>query len=485
MVEYGGSVSSEHGDGRARTHLNEKLYGEEVWKLFRDLKTTFDPDWLLNPGQICGYDESEDPPARTRGRAATVEMTENLRYDPEYTFDAGFKLSLNWNNENGFQGMVELCHGCGGCRGSQETTGGVMCPTYRASREEITATRGRANMLRQAMSGDLPDEQLFDEEFVHEVLDLCISCKGCARDCPSEVDMAKLKVELFHEYHHRERASLRDRIFANIDLLSKIGSATAPLSNWMPKLPGTNVLVEKLLRIDRDRSLPRFERETLQRWFASRGTNVPPERAERKALLVPDTYTNYSHPAVGKAAVHVLEAANVHVDVFQNSSDSGRPALLKGFVGKARSTARENAAEFSPKVDEGWNLVVVEPSDAVMFQSDYHDLLSESAVRTVSDNTYGVCEYLDTFALDGNLESADPDEHLVYHGHCHQKAVKKDHHAVGILRRAGYTVDPLDSGCCGMAGSFGYEVEHRSMSDAIGQILFDQIDENQIGRAHV
>ena len=477
VVKYGGSVSGEHGDGRARTQWNEKLYGPDLWETFRELKSAFDPDWLLNPGQVVGVDAAAVESGEKPERARTVDMTENLRFDPAYEFDAGFDPALEWDNDNGMQGMVELCHGCGGCRGPQETTGGVMCPTYRASEEEMTTTRGRANMLRQAMSGDLPDDPT-DEEFMHEVLDLCIGCKGCAKDCPSEVDMAKLKAEVTHAYHQEHGSSVRDRIFANVDALAGLGSAFAPLSNLATKVPGARTVLEKAVGIAPERTLPSFRRTTLQDWFDERGPQVPADEAERQALLFPDTYTNYSHPEVGKAAVRVLEAAGVHVQLA-NRTDSGRPAHSKGFLDKSRATARDNVDALVPAVEEGWDVVLVEPSDAVMFQSDYLDLLSGEDVETLAANAYGVCEYLNTFRLDEGADWDTAGETLTYHGHCHQKATKKDHHAVGVLRRAGYDVDPLDSGCCGMAGSFGYEAEHFSMSKAIGSILFDQIGESR------
>ncbi len=460
-VKYGGSVSGEHGDGRARTQWNRKLYGEHLWNVFRDLKTAADPDWLLNPGTVCG----------------DVDMTKNLRFDADYEFEAGFDPELRWENANGFQGMAELCHGCGGCRGGQSTTGGVMCPTYRASQEEIQSTRGRANLLRQAMSGDLDEEEQFDVEFMHEVMDVCIGCKGCSVDCPSEVDMAKLKVEVEHEYHQRHGANLRDRAFGRIELLSMVGSALAPLSNWATKLPGARDLMERTVGIAAERSLPTFHRETLQDWFEARGgSRVAASDAERKVLLFSDTYTNYNKPEAGKAAVRVLEAAGIHVRIPDETAGSGRPPFSKGFIEKARTDAKRNIVALAPQVGNGWDVVVVEPSDAVMVQSDYPDLLSGEAVDTLASNTYGVMEYLDVFRLVEDLPCNDVKEHLTYHGHCHQKATKKDHHAVGVLRRAGYRVDPLDSGCCGMAGSFGYEAEHYSMSRAIGNILFDQVD---------
>ncbi|WP_266076265.1 FAD-binding and (Fe-S)-binding domain-containing protein [Haladaptatus caseinilyticus] len=482
VVEYGGSVSGEHGDGRARTQWNRKLYGDHVWGVFRGLKTAFDPDWLLNPGQVCG----------------DVDMTENLRFDPGYGFDSGFDPVLDWDNENGFQGMAELCHGCGGCRGGQETTGGVMCPTYRAADEEITSTRGRANMLRQAMSGSLPEDEAFDVEFMHEVMDLCIGCKGCARDCPSGVDMAKLKAEVEHEHHRRHGASLRDRLFANIDRLSALGSTLAPISNWATKLPGSRFLAEKTVGIASERRLPKFHAESLEDWFEARGPRIPEQDATRRVLLFPDTYTNYNHPEAGMAAVRVLEAAGVHVRIPNDVTASGRPAHSKGFLDRAREQAETNVSALAPFVRDGWDVVVVEPSDAVMFQSDYLDLLPASeesgpssgqyteprsadpeagGLRTEAErlaaNAYGICEYLDAFDFDLPFDGTGS---LTYHGHCHQKATKKDGHAVNVLRTAGYEVDALDSGCCGMAGSFGYEAEHYSMSKAVGSILFEQVE---------
>ncbi|WP_255196408.1 FAD-binding and (Fe-S)-binding domain-containing protein [Halorarius litoreus] len=456
VVEYGGSVSGEHGDGRARTQWNRKLYGDEVFELFHELKTAFDPDWILNPGQVCG----------------DVSMTENLRFDPEYDLDLGLEPTLQWENDNGMQGMVELCHGCGGCRGPQETTGGTMCPTYRAAEEESLSTRGRANLLRQAMTGDLDDEAT-DPEFLREVMDLCLGCKGCANDCPSEVDMAKLKAEVEHAHHQEHGATARDHLFGNIDAVSRLGSRLAPLSNLLSWLPGSGLLAEKTLGIAREASFPRFAGQSFAAWYAERGPAITHEDADRTALLFPDTYSNYVDPSVAKAAVAVLEAANVRVEVPE-VAPSGRAAHSKGFLGAARDRAETNLDRLGEKIDDGWDVVTVEPSDAVMFQRDYRDLLGERAAP-IAEHSYGLCEYLDRFRLDERIDWNAPASTLTYHGHCHQKATKKDHHAVGVLRRAGYAVDPLDSGCCGMAGSFGYEAEHRSMSSAIAGILLDQI----------
>jgi len=236
--------------------------------------------------------------------------------------------------------------------------------------------------------------------------------------------------------------------------------------------------MEKTVGIARERTLPTFESETLQDWFDARGgARVDAADAEHRVVFFPDTYTNYSHPEIGKAAVRVLEAAGVHV-ALADRTDSGRPAHSKGFLDRARDTAAANVADLAPQVRDGWDVVLVEPSDAVMFQVDYLDLLSGDATETVAANTYGVCEYLDASGLDSEVAWDAHEVGVSYHGHCHQKASKKDHHAVGVLRRAGYPVDPVDSTCCGMAGSFGYEAEHHAMSTAIGDILVDQLDDS-------
>ncbi len=473
--EYGGTISGEHGNGRARTAYSRQLYGQRVWELFRRLKRAFDPDWLLNPGQVCGYGPDERRPADVPARATVVGLTENLRFSPDYEARLGFEPALRWENEGGMQGMVELCHGCGGCRGPQETTGGVMCPTYRAAEEEITSTRGRANALRQAMSGDLPADPT-GEEFANEVMDLCIGCKGCAHDCPSEVDMAKLKAELQHQRHQSGEMSLRDRLFAEVDRVSAIGSALAPLPRLLQRLPGSGLVAEKLFGIARERDLPTFRRETLVDWLSERDPAVARDETEHEVRLFPDTFTNYSTPAVGRAAVRALEAAGVRVELAEEVTASGRASFSKGYLDVARERAETNVDALAPAVAEGRDIVVVEPSDAVMLQSDYLDLLSGPTVERVAGATYGVCGYLDQTGLDVS-GAFDGEGRLVYHGHCHQAATARDHHAVGVLRRAGYTVEPLDSGCCGMAGSFGYEAEHYSMSRAIAEILDDQVED--------
>jgi len=462
VIQYDGAVSGEHGDGRSKTQWNEKRYGTGLWEVFRSLKESIDPNWLLNPGPVGG-----DP----RG---APDLTADLRFGPGYDLPLPFEPELNWDNENGMRGMVELCHGCGGCTGYTETTGGVMCPTFRATDEEIQSTRGRANLLRQAMDGTLPADPL-DERFIDEVLSLCISCQGCRRDCPSGVDMAKLKAELLHAAHQRDGASLRSKLFGNVDRLAALATSFSPLSTYAMELPGVDRVLERGVGIAAERDLPQFSGPSLQDWFSARnGSRVSRAEAAAQVIVFPDTYTNYSRQHVGKATVRVLEAAGVHVEMADRS-DSGRPAYSKSLIDTARETARETVDELGSRVEDGWSIVAIEPSDAVMFQHDYRDLLSGPDVSRVAENSYGVMEFLDAFDLTAALPADGAGRSVTYHGHCHQKAEGTDGHTARVLEQLGFEVDELDSGCCGMAGTFGYEAEHYSLSMAIGEDLFEQV----------
>jgi FAD/FMN-containing dehydrogenase/Fe-S oxidoreductase len=459
VLDHHGSFSGEHGDGLARTSFNPKMYGPDLWAAFREVKSAFDPDWLLNPGKVV---YREDDPTR---------MDEHLRYGPAYS-SVEPNTELDFSDEGGFSHLVELCNGCGTCR---QTDTGTMCPTYRASREEIQTTRGRANLLRAAISGDLPEEELYTERFQSEVLDLCVGCKGCASDCPTGVDMAKLKAESKHAYHEREGVSLRERLFSNVDRVASVGSALAPVSNWLSSLPGADALAERLLGFARERDPPTFTRRTLERWLRTREPAVAAEEATHRVLLFPDTYTNYTNPEPGRAAVRALEAAGCHVRLATDVAPSGRAAFSTGRLDLARERAERNVEALAPRVRDGWSVVFVEPSDAVMFQDEYADLLSGEATLEVGASAYGVMEFLDTHRLDEEL-AVDATGRLAYHGHCNQAALARDHHAAAVLDRLGYDVDALDTGCCGMAGSFGYEAEHYDLSMAIGERMIERVE---------
>ncbi|NHN61305.1 MULTISPECIES: FAD-binding and (Fe-S)-binding domain-containing protein [Halorussus] len=472
VLEHHGSFSGEHGDGLARTQFNPKLYGPDLWDAFKRLKTAFDPDWRMNPGKVV-YRDSPDDYGPDSDRAVGADIRENLRYGPAYS-SLEPATEQDFSDDGGFSHLVELCNGCGTCR---QTDSEVMCPSYRGMDDEMATTRGRANMLRAAISGELPPEEMYTERFQKEVLDLCLGCKGCQSDCPTGVDLAKLKAEVKHRYHQREGAGLRERLFAEVDRLAAVGSALAPVSNWLVDLPGSGVVAEKALGIARERDFPEFADQSFAAWFEARGgPRISASEATERVLFVPDTYTNYVYPATGRAAVQVLEAAGVRVEV-PDADPSGRPAYSEGFLDVARDRARSNVDLLAPRVRDGWSVVYPEPSDAAMVQDEYRDLLPDSDdVDEVAASAYGVCEYLDTHHA-GAVDFEAPDRRLAYHGHCNQKALGTAGHAAAVLSRAGYEVAALDSGCCGMAGSFGYHAEHYDLSQSIGDILRDQIAE--------
>jgi len=405
------------------------------------------------PGKVVYVDGETADERGYPDTAADTDMRENLRYGPAYQ-SIEPQTTLDFSEEGGFSHLVELCNGCGTCR---EVDSGVMCPTYRASEEEIQATRGRANMLRAAISGELDDDEIHSDRFQEEVLGLCVGCKGCKSDCPTGVDLAKLKAEVKHEHHEEEGSGLRERIFRDIDRFSAIGSALAPVSNAATKIPGARAVMDAVAGIAPDRELPTF-RSRASRRFASRGgSTIDPAEAVDTVALFPDTYTNYSYPAAGKAAVEAAPSAlrrpasawKYRTIWRPGAGRRSRPASSTT-PASARAT---NVAALAPRVRDGQSVVFVEPSDAVMFQDEYLDLSTATMLRR-SAAAYGVLEYLDAGRVDEQLAFDAPAESLTYHGHCNQKATNKDHHAVGVLRRAGYDVDPLDSSCCGMAGSF-------------------------------
>jgi FAD/FMN-containing dehydrogenase/Fe-S oxidoreductase len=478
VLKHHGAFSGEHGDGMARTEFNPKMYGDDLWTAFKEVKTAFDPEWFMHPGNVVYRDGPEDVgPEGSRGVGA--DMRENLRYGSSYQ-SLEPQTKLDFSDEGGFSHLVELCNGCGTCRQTDENT---MCPTFRASREEVQATRGRANSLRAAISGELPEDEIYSDRFQEEVLDLCVGCKGCKSDCPTGVDFAKLKAEVKHDYHQEKGTSLRSKLFGNVDTVNALGSAFAPVSNWAQKLPGSDVIAEKVLGIAPERDLPKFSNETLVGWFDERGSQVPLAEADDTVVLFPDTYTNYNYPEPGKAAVELLEAANIHVRVADKDevAASGRAAFSMGLLDEAEARAQANLDALMPYVEDGWSVLFVEPSDAVMFQDEYVDLLSDDRVEELAVAAYGICEYLNTYQITGEMDFDAPAEYVTYHGHCNQKALNRDHHAAAALSSAGYDVDALDSSCCGMAGSFGYEEEHYELSKAIGDILHEKVEESPGG----
>ncbi len=447
VKEFGGSFSGEHGDGIVRGVWTEKMFGSTIYQAFRQVKEAFDPQGIMNPGKII-----DCPP-----------MTENLRYGPGYKA-LSFSTHLDFSADEGFDGAVDMCNGMGACRKAD----GTMCPSFMVTREEEHSTRGRANLLRAVLSGALPPDTLTSRR-LHDALDLCLECKGCKGECPSGVDMAKLKYEFLHRYNKARGVPIRARIFARINTLSRLGCHFAPVSNWSTRLPGVRWLLHRFIGIHAERPLPTFARTTFPAWFKGHEPLGPATRGS--VVLFNDTFMNYNTPQVGIAAVEVLEKAGYGV-ILANGQCCGRPMISKGLLEEAKARARFNVDLLTPHVRQGTPIIGCEPSCLVTLRDEYPDLLRDEASREVAANSYLIDEFLDKLREAGNLDLkfSDLSKRVLFHGHCHQKALVGTAASLNTLRLPpNYEVEEADSGCCGMAGAFGFEREHYEVSMAIGR----------------
>ncbi|MCY4653184.1 MAG: anaerobic glycerol-3-phosphate dehydrogenase subunit C, partial [Dehalococcoidia bacterium] len=384
---------------------------------------------------------------------------------------------FTFGSEGSFAHGIEMCNGQGACR---KTLGGTMCPSFMVTREEEHSTRGRANALRAALSGALPTNSLTDKR-LYDVLDLCLECKGCAAECPSNVDMAKLKYEFLNQYHKANGLPLRNQFFGNISTLSRFGSFFAPLSNWANRLPMARRMLETQVGIDSRRELPPFASQTFVQWFRARGGSPDSANKLGQVLLFPDTFTNYNHPELGIATVKVMESLGYQV-ILPNVRCCGRPMLSKGMLEKAKENVRYNIGAIYDYVESGAKLVGIEPSCILGFADEFSDLIPEDADRAalIGENTMLVEQFV-AYAMEQGAEldlngSNLPDK-ILFQGHCHQQARVGVAPALSVLRSIeGCETVEINSGCCGMAGSFGYETEHYDISMQIGEMsLFPTI----------
>ncbi len=445
VLEYGGTISSEHGDGRARSPFLERMYGPTLMQAFRRLKKAFDPDNRMNPGNIV------DSPG----------ILENLRYGVSYkTWEP--KTLLDFSGQGGFAASVEMCNGVGVCRKKLE---GTMCPSYMVTKDEEHSTRGRANALRAVLSGRLPAAE-FTGKRLYEVMDLCLECKGCKAECPSNVDMAKLKYEFLHHYYKANGLPLRNRLFGRVAQLSAWGARRPGLSNAINALPPVRWLLEKTVGIDRRRPLPALASETFDAWFRRHTPAASAPRGE--VVLFHDTFVTYNTPAIGQAAVELLEAAGYRV-VLVDRKCCGRPLISKGMLEEAREHAAWNVERLVPYARRGVPIVGLEPSCLLTLRDESVDLLRTDDARVVAEQSVLLEQFLMAERGRGlTLPWAAGTRKALLHGHCHQKAMVGTAPTVAVLAWAGYTVEEVDSGCCGMAGSFGFEREHYDVSIALG-----------------
>jgi Fe-S oxidoreductase len=450
VLEFGGALSGEHGDGLVRGPFMRQMFGDTLYEAFREIKRTFDPHGIFNPGKIV-----DSPP-----------MTSNLR------FGAGYLTSnpatfFDYSEFGGFGGAVEMCSGLGACR---KKLSGTMCPSYMATRDEQDSTRGRANTLRLAIAGRLGESGLGDEG-VYKVLDLCLECRACKAECPVGVDVARFKSEFLADYWKRHGTPLRARALGDIARASVWGSRLAPVSNWV-----TNA-VSGMIGIDSRRRPPAWKRQTFSKWAANRS----PSARDASVTLFNDTFTNHYDPEIGIAAAEVLERGGCTVHVVRPGC-CGRPLISQGLLEDARAQAIKIVDGLFPIAGRGGKILFLEPSCLSAVKEDLPSLLrgeQQTRARTVAT----ACVLFEEFAAGLDLPLQAGPKRVLLHGHCHQKSMGRLDGSKALLAKIpGATIVDLDAGCCGMAGSFGYTREHYDVSVAIaGRKLLPAVKSMQPG----
>jgi FAD/FMN-containing dehydrogenase/Fe-S oxidoreductase len=446
VLEFNGSLSGEHGDGLARSHFNKKLFGPVLYDAFRQIKRAFDPTNIMNPGKIV------EAPA----------MTESLKISPRYkTWEP--RTTLDFSGQGGFVRAVEMCSGMAECRKKLD---GTMCPSYMGTLDEEHSTRGRANALRAVLSGKVPKEE-FTGKRLHAIMDLCLECKACKAECPSNVDMAKLKYEFLNHYHTANGLPLRNRMFGAIERINRAGSRMAPLSNWLASTSANRWAMEVFTGIDRRRPLPHFARKTFEDWHREHRTENDGSNGE--IVLFHDTFNNFNTPEVAIAATRFFESNNLRV-LLVGKKCCGRPMISKGMLSQAKENAAWNVDRLAPFAEQGTPIVGLEPSCLLTLRDEYPEFLRSSAAANVAAHSYLFEEFVMRELGAGRMKLAGKGQgrKLLLHGHCHQKALIGTASTVSMLEAAGYDVAEIDSGCCGMAGSFGFEKEHYDLSVTIG-----------------
>ena len=462
VKKYNGSLSGEHGDGRLRGEFIPQMIGEENYKLLKRVKTAWDPNNIFNPGKIVD----------------TAPMDTSLRYEKNQETPA-FETMLDFSKDQGIVRAAELCNGSGDCRKS-ELTGGTMCPSYQATRDEKDTTRARANILREMLSrkeSSVP----FAQPEIGEVMDLCLSCKGCKSECPSNVDMGKLKAEWQYQSMKENGTSLRTKLIGNYTKSMELFEHTP----WAYNL--TRNLSKPLLGFASKRSIPKMANQTLKRWLEKKFRSL--QRAPKRSVyFFFDEFTNYLDVEIGKKAIMLLDRLGYEV-IAADHVASGRPYLSKGMLEEAKELAKTNVNLFSTLLKDDSFLVGIEPSAILTFRDEYPDLLrgkEKDLAHEVASKTFTIEEFLarelDAGTLKGEDFSRDKKEVLV-HGHCHQKALSSMTPTMKILKAAeNFTVRMIPSGCCGMAGSFGYEKEHYDVSMKVGElVLFPKVRQAEKG----
>ena len=462
VKKYNGSLSGEHGDGRLRGEFIKSMVGPDSYALLEEVKRVWDPNNIFNPGKIVD----------------TPSMNEQLRYKPGQE-NRELKTLLNFDANQGILRAAEQCNGSGDCR-KTALTGGTMCPSYMVTRDEKDTTRARANIIREAITYMHKDNP-FDSGEIMEVMDLCLSCKGCKSECPSNVDIAKLKAEASYQCYRIHGIPFRTRMIANFNKSYEMGAAVPWLFNFFAKNRLVSSIIKSVMGFAPQRSLPLLYQTTLRKWYQHHKNNnfgIPQEVAHKGVVnLFCDEFTNLNDTEIGIKAVKLLTSLGYEVHL-PHHEESARTYLSKGMLEQARRLAKKNIGLLKEKVTADTPLIGIEPSAVLTLRDEYPDLADpedRAAARSLADNTLLIDEFIAREIDKGNItrDQFTGEKQLIkLHGHCHQKALSSLSWTKKMLSLpANYKVQLIPSGCCGMAGSFGYEKEHYALSMDIGELV--------------
>ena len=453
VKKYKGSLSGEHGDGRVRASFIPFMLGEKNYAILKDLKNTWDPNQIFNAGKI-----TDAPP-----------IDQDLRYKTDQQVKPLSTL-MNFTREGGILRLAEQCNGSGDCR-KTHLSGGTMCPSYMATKNEQDTTRARANVLREFLTNNDTDRAKWSSSEIKEALDLCLSCKACKSECPSNVDMAAMKAEFTYQYNKINGTPFRSKLFGHVQKLNALASVSPKLANWVNSLS----ITKQIMGLAKERTAPQLANETLVHWFKGRKAESK-QKIIKKVILFADEFTNYYDVEIGKKTVLLLEALNYQVELAP-ILDSGRAYLSKGLLEEAKQVANNNVKALIPLVSEEVPIIGIEPSAILSFRDEYLRLVDNDAYKDscIVKHSYTIEEFMALEIGKGNMTTSSFKEHhqqVKLHGHCHQKAISELSFSQKMLSLPkNYHVETIPSGCCGMAGSFGYEKEHYVTSMEVGELV--------------
>lgn len=459
VKKYRGSLSGEHGDGRLRGEFIPLMVGQHNYELMRQIKKLWDPQGIFNPGKITD----------------TPSMRSALRYEPGKP-TRELKTIFDFSHDQGMMRAVEKCNGSGDCRKS-ELIGGVMCPSFMATRNENTTTRARANTLREFLTNS-PKKNPFDHQEIYDVMDLCLSCKGCKSECPSSVDIARYKAEFLQHYYDEHGIPLRTRAIAYISQLNKLGMLVPGITNYFFTQPAFSGFLKRILGFAPKRSIPQLYGITLRTWARYNLPRLNQQVASKgEVCLFVDEFTEYNDTLTGIRAAELLAAMGYRINVVPHGS-SGRTFLSKGLVRQAQKLAIKNVKALAGIITEKMPLVGIEPSGILTFRDEYPDLVSKELkpdALKLAKNALMFDEFVEREIAAGNIDKSmfTTEKRLIkLHGHCHQKSLASTAPTKVMLSLPeNYMVEEIPSGCCGMAGSFGYEKEHYDLSMKVGELI--------------